>query len=334
MLVWTGRMVDAWPGGRDGWNTSRKQFLAALGRADVVVLLDPVSLPWPMVGTRPDVPLLAVLPQELDADTLSPLLGQVLFSLVTPYDRLIHGNAEVRRALTERWDLPEGVWVPWDGEGQGWRPVLRDLVEDERAIDELAVAKARWVQPRLLAAESLSHALRTGPTDAGVMSEPTTTKENGAAQATALVTDPERRRRVALAGAVEGWVPLLSHSVRADIHDLAEIVAGSPETFPLPAPDGIVIVLRDGDQSREERRRLFREAYDVLRPGAALVILAHVVDTEDGRPNPSLGVLLEEVHDATGTSVHLDELVSARWVGDRLTRGVVLGFTSLQLREI
>lgn len=333
VLVWTGRTPQLWPGGRDGWNTSRKQFLAALDRAEIVAMVDPVSVPWPMMGARPDVPLVVVLPQTLDAGTVSSLLGQVLFSLLTPFDRLIHGSAEVRRALSETWDLPESVWLPWDGEGDGWRPVLEALLADTAATEELSHGKARWVQPRLLAAEAVGLALSVGPSDAGVMSEPTTTEENGATGPT-VVRAPERRRRVALAGDVDGWASLLAHFVQGEVNHLEEIVAPAPGAFPLPAPDGVVLVLRDGDQSAAERLALLRQAHDVLRPGAALVVVAHVVDTADGRPNPSIHTLIEEIHEATGTSIHLHDLTSARWAGDRLTRGVVLALTSLRLREV
>jgi hypothetical protein len=43
--------------------------------------------------------------------------------------------------------------------------------------------------------------------------------------------------------------------------------------------------------------------------------------------------LLEELNDAAGLALHVDELRSVRWHGETLSRGVMLSATSLSVQD-
>lgn len=307
VLVWTGRLVDAWPGGRDGWSLGRDELRRLLGRARVFVMIDPVSVPWPTVAQCSDVPVVALLPQDLDADALSDLLGTVLFETLSPWDRLLDPRADVRRELTARWGLHDDVWLPWSSVDGSWKPVLDAVLADDPEIDARARGKERWLQPRRLAGRQLATAL-SGEAWTGV------------------------RPRVALAGEAREWGPALERAARAEVRPLEHYLDKAEDAFPVPRPDACVVALRDGGQGHSERVALLTSADTVLGPGGVLLVVAHVVDTDAGVANPRVSTLIEEIHEATGTAVHLDEIVSARWVGDRYARGVLLRFTSLKVR--
>lgn len=110
-VVWSGRHENALTGGLDDWNTSRAGLHQDLARAGELVVLDALSFPW-QVLRQPEraIPLVVVLPDDLDADTVSKLLGRVLFSHLTPFDRVLCRHPEVRRDLQARWHVPPVVW--------------------------------------------------------------------------------------------------------------------------------------------------------------------------------------------------------------------------------
>ncbi|HET7735545.1 MAG TPA: hypothetical protein VFK52_06200 [Nocardioidaceae bacterium] len=288
-FVWTGRFPDAWPHGADGWNTPRATFLQRLAAADEVVVLDAPSFPWQdLGGGLPDVPLVVRLPEDLDGEQIRLLLGDVLLSRVTEHDVLIEERADVRKALTEGFDLPD-VWAEYD----------EQLILADRA-------EARFAKPR-------HHQLVQAVTD-----ELATCLVGVDAPLVAVGGETEVRPAVAALARPGSTARRLEHFGVAE----------------LPDPDAVVLVLRDGGQSSDERVALIRAAHNVLHPGGHLLVLGHVVTETDGAPNPWIGELFDDLNEGTGTSLHLEELRSIRWSGDAMNRGVLLRFTSLRLREI
>ena len=109
--VWAGRWSSLVPGGLDGFTCGRFALLQVMARASELVVLDPLSFPWEMLGPDDgDVPLVVALPPELSGEEIELLLGPVLASL-TPFDRLVEHRVEVRDHLGRRWGLPREVWI-------------------------------------------------------------------------------------------------------------------------------------------------------------------------------------------------------------------------------
>jgi hypothetical protein len=134
--------------------------------------------------------------------------------------------------------------------------------------------------------------------------------------------------------------PLLGYLGRA--RDLAGPVSGKfncedarYEIAPLgpadepPSPHALVVRLDDGGQGADERRALLARARDLLHPGGLLVLLASVVTVPGGAENPSVSTLVEELAEAFGGMVHVDDLRAVRWRGETMSRAVVLSATAL-----
>jgi len=308
-FVWTGRKPGAWPGGRDAWTTPRLELIALLKAADVLVLVDPVSFHYPMLANRRNIPFVVVLPDDHESEHLEGLLGEPLLSWMGPADRIIATRPGQRELLGD-YDLPDEVWV--DGTG-GWQQALEAHLADAETIERLVVEKARLQQRYSMAEKQVHDGLVSYDRDDQPIGMP---------------------RRVALLGETRHWHLRLARTLRAEVYGADMVDRPGPDGFPRVSPGAALVAFRDGGQTTEERLTMLATAHDVLSPGGALVVLAHVVDTEDGRPNPSIGQLVEEVHEATGHLVHLEEMQSVRWTGDRMTRGVVLRFTSLRQREM
>ncbi len=97
-----------------------------------------------------------------------------------------------------------------------------------------------------------------------------------------------------------------------------------------PSPHTMVAWLPDGGQSRDERFAELARARDLLHPGGALIVVAHVVTAVDGRENPSISTLVEDLASVFGGMLHVDDLQSIRWPGETLSRGVLVTATSLR----
>jgi FkbM family methyltransferase len=111
-VVWGGRFGSRVLGSLDGWNCPRARLSAALEVAGELVVLDALSFPWELLHEQnSDAPLVVALPGSLSARELSMVLGDPLFSVLTPFDRLIESRPAVRSALQERWGLDEQVWI-------------------------------------------------------------------------------------------------------------------------------------------------------------------------------------------------------------------------------
>jgi hypothetical protein len=112
LVVWGGRRQVDTPGSLDGWSTDRATLLTTLDGASELVVLDPMSFPWESL--RPadrSIPLVVVLPSELDGPALEQVLGRPLLTHLAAADRLVEPRADVRRALSEAWRIGDGQWL-------------------------------------------------------------------------------------------------------------------------------------------------------------------------------------------------------------------------------
>jgi hypothetical protein len=312
VLVWTGRHQGDWPGGLDAWTSTRSEVASRLQAAQALVLVDPVSFPYPMLAKRYDLPVITVLPADWDAATLDGVLGGPVLLRLTPFDRLLLDlEVDVTTlgdGLSERWEIPDEVWVPRPA--GGWKESLQALLADEAGLAERALGKARFVNRLEGVFTELDLGLRRLDRDGLNMPAP---------------------RQVSLLGETPYWASRISRRLRARVSPFDDTV--DDFGFPLSGPSAVVVSLRDGGQSREERLDMLTRASNALERGGTLLVVGDVVHSLRGEPNPSLLELIEEIHLATGHGIHLEELRSMRWPGESLSRGVLIRATSLRGRE-
>lgn len=291
-LVWSGRLAGEEGAGASDWSTSREGLHEALATVSGLVVRDPLSFPWQELDAPARLlPVVVALPAELDAATLSELLGAPVLAHLTPADTLVEPRPEVREALTASWDLPPAVWAD---------ALPGDLPEDlDATLRAAGAAKAVHAHLDAVVGEQLRAAV-AGAAGAGT-AEP----------------------RVRAVG-----------EARWRAHALARSGGSPVSTDPAdPAPDVVVAALPDGAPG-PERRAALREVRDLLHPGGRAVVSAYVVDRPGGPANARLSDLVEDLWQAFGTMVQVDDVRSTRLPGELLSRVVVLTVTSLWPRPL
>jgi len=98
------------------WDVLPAQLAAAMERADTLVVLDPLSFPFEaLTGTQQDVPLIVVLPSELDVDSLIAVFGKPVFAHLGFFDRVATPDSSVWEMLCRRYGWAEGQRVEIEG---------------------------------------------------------------------------------------------------------------------------------------------------------------------------------------------------------------------------
>ena len=147
-LVWNGRASWGPINGVDGWTCDRTSLLSAMAQASELLILDPLSFPWD--GLRDadrDVPLVVLLPQDVDLETIELTLGSSLLDHVTPFDRLLESRSGVRDALHDKWSLDPANWLPLaDGDPNTVLDALE--VRSNQTMIEVDTPFGRFVTPR------------------------------------------------------------------------------------------------------------------------------------------------------------------------------------------
>ena len=117
-VFYAGRFVHRVTGLPEGcellgdWDVLPAQLAAAMERADTLVVLDPLSFPFEaLTGTQQDVPLVVVLPWELDVDTLVTVFGEPVFARLGFFDRVATPDSSVWELLCRRYGWAEGQRV-------------------------------------------------------------------------------------------------------------------------------------------------------------------------------------------------------------------------------
>ncbi|CAN5800336.1 hypothetical protein BH18ACT11_BH18ACT11_02520 [soil metagenome] len=111
------------------WDVLPSQLPAVMGRASILVVLDMFSFPFESLsGDLGDVPLILLLPAQLDVKFLTTVFGRVAFERLGFFDRVVVGNTALWEELRRRY---------------GWNEGQRVEVEDdrpERAAAEISAA--------------------------------------------------------------------------------------------------------------------------------------------------------------------------------------------------
>jgi SAM-dependent methyltransferase len=94
------------------WDVLPAQLSAALERASVVVVLDMFSFPFESLsGDLQDVPLILLLPPQLDTGFLNTVFGQAAFARLGFFDRIAVRNKGLWENLRRRYNWAEGQRV-------------------------------------------------------------------------------------------------------------------------------------------------------------------------------------------------------------------------------
>jgi SAM-dependent methyltransferase len=111
------------------WDVLPSQLSGVMGRASTLVVLDMFSFPFESLsGDLRDVPLILLLPAQLDVGFLTTVFGRVAFERLGFFDRVVVGNTALWEELRHRY---------------GWTEGQRVEVEDdrpERAAAEISAA--------------------------------------------------------------------------------------------------------------------------------------------------------------------------------------------------
>lgn len=109
-VIWAGRFSDRFEG-LDEWCCHPKQLATLLPRASELVVLDALSFPWGRVSAHLSwLPVVVSLPEGFSAKDIDDMLGAQITPWLSPHDRLLHSNPDVRQELSERWDVAADSW--------------------------------------------------------------------------------------------------------------------------------------------------------------------------------------------------------------------------------
>jgi hypothetical protein len=147
--------------------------------------------------------------------------------------------------------------------------------------------------------------------------------------AAALETQPFGPPQVALVGGDEALARAVGVDCDVSVTLIESIANLSPDR------SNHVAIVQLPRAPAAERTELLRAAHQSIRPAGVLVVLGTVVVApgENRRLTPSMRQLIEELNEATGLALHVDELRSVRWHGEPFTRGVILSGTSLSVGD-
>ena len=94
------------------WDVMPAQLAAAIERATVLVVLDPLSFPFEALDAEQwDVPFVLLLPAEFEAEVLDDMFGTPAFGRLGFFDRIATGDTELWESLSRkyRWTAPQYI---------------------------------------------------------------------------------------------------------------------------------------------------------------------------------------------------------------------------------
>ena len=330
------------------WDVLPARLAAALEGASALVVTDLFSFPFEaLIGVQRDVPLVLVLPPELDAEFLTAVFGPPAFARLGFFDRVAtpddalwddlrhrYGwaagqrveieSADPERAVVEIAALLEAESAPQNFPANGSPAVPRDEARGRASAYEKAVHRAQRaiLVPQFAAAR--------GPRAGDV---PFDVLEVGAGRGRwAAGFDPAETRffgvdgeeAIAAARAEFAGVP----GTRFDPWGEGLLLPHETEAFDL-----VFCVTVMHRYPAPEKGRLISEMWRVTKPGGRLLFLEDFVFGEDSRApgiypisvQGFVGLLLE----ATDGQVVLEHFESLRYPGEDLTRGGLLAVSRL-----
>lgn len=335
-VIYAGREPGSdWPDGcavLDEWEVLPVPRLAGvLGRAETVVILDPLSFPWETVTENfGEVPLVVVVPPEYDAEFLAAVFDGPVFRHLGFFDRVVVRDDALWNGLRRRHN-----WA----EGQRMRV---EAVEPEEVAREVVE----------ILAENGSRPEADKPDRKGRGEAPAFDKAMHRVQEAVLGPrfDAVRRNRdpnlpldVLEVGAGAGcWVrsfdPARTRFVGADKGE--DAVRAARANFPGARFDrlGPDLALPYDDESFDlaftvsvlhhnptpAKRALLSEMWRVTRPGGRLIFLEDFVAGRGAMYPMSIGRFAGLVFEVTAGQVVLEDVEALRYPHDDVYRGGVI----------
>ena len=118
------------------WEVLPAQLASALEPASILVVLDMFSFPFEsLTGDLADVPLILLLPTELDANYLTTVFGKAAFSRLGFFDRVAVAGDNLWAELRRRYDFAQGQRVEVeDGRPEHAAAEIRVALEAESTL--------------------------------------------------------------------------------------------------------------------------------------------------------------------------------------------------------
>ena len=331
-VIYAGRFVDKIPDGDlpgdclvlGEQDALPHKLSGVLDRANALILLDLPTFPLEaVIGNRWDVPMVVVIPSDLNVDSLTTNFGSVLFERLGFFDRLVVPNSATWNGLRRKYHWAEGqrVSVTSDHPSEVAKAVCTLLADDRidhgpRSNKALHRVQAAALEPRFAAAGEKAplDVLEVGSVEGHWSSsfDPTKTRFVGVDSRDDLV-------ETARASFPEGRFDHLGSDLLLPYEDACfDLVFSVTAMHRNPAP---------------AKRTLLSEMWRVARPGARLLFLETFVfpgQPEDPAVYPmSVAEFADLILEATAGQVVLEHAESLRYPGEDLRRGGLLSLLRL-----
>src|SRR5215203_3668316 len=118
------------------WDVLPAQLASALEPASILVVLDMFSFPFEsLTGDLADVPLILLLPTELDANFLTTVFGKAAFSRLGFFDRVAVAGDNLWAEMRRRYDFAQGQRLEVeDGRPEHAAVDIQDALEAESVL--------------------------------------------------------------------------------------------------------------------------------------------------------------------------------------------------------
>ena len=303
----------------------RDALSRVLHRANTLVFVDLFSFPFEAVtADHWDVPMIVVLPTDLDAESLTAAYGSALFERLGRFDRVVTSDPDLREELRRKYGWAESQLISTTSENPG---------EVARTICALLKAEPPTVTAKVLhraKAAALEPRFATARGDRDDAAAPLDVLEVGAgAGRWASSFDPKTR----FVG-IDAREDLLG-TARADFPDRRFDLLGSDLLFPYE-DESFDLVFGETVMCcypAPAKRTLLSEMWRVARPGASLLFLENFVFTREPEESGIYPVSVTEfsdlILDATAGQVILEHVESLRYPGEDSYRGGLISLLRL-----
>jgi SAM-dependent methyltransferase len=336
-VVYAGRFVDQIAGAENlpgdcivlgEQDALPHKLTGVLDRASTLVFVDLPSFPLEaMTDDHWDVPMVVVLPSDLDADSLISTFGTALFERLGFFDRIVAPDPDLWEELRRKYRWAESQHVPATSEhpSEVARTVCALLEAGSASPTEAGSKILHRVQA---AALELRFAAARGARDTGA---PLDVLEVGAgAGRWASSFDLTKTRFVG----IEARKDLLGKA-RSNFPERRFDLLGSDLLFPYEDEsfDLVFSVTVMHHNPTPAKRTLLSEMWRVTRPGGRLLFLENFVFpswSEAPAVYPmSVTEFVDLVLDATAGQVVLEHAESLRYPGEDLRRGGLISLLRL-----
>jgi SAM-dependent methyltransferase len=314
-------------------NMLAQKSAGALNHANVLVVLDLLSLPLAdRADDYRDIPMVVVLPSDLEAGDLTAAFGPTLFERLGFFDRFVTSDSTLWEKLRHEYRWADSQRLPVLGDDPGEvAAAVCNLLESESIPPNLRSSKlvhttqAAAIEPYLSAPRGRRHA-----------KVPLDVLEIGCgAGRWASSFDPKKARFVGTDSRAN-----LVQSARANFPDYRFDHLGADLQLPYDRESFDVVFSVTAMQSNPEaaKRSLLSEMWRVARAGGRLLFLEDFVVTGQSASTSTHPISVTEfmdlLLDATVGQVVLEYVESLRYPGEDLSRGGLVSLLRLGVPKV